>query len=282
MSIALPDTEEAPFGTFAPDGVAHFVLGKRDFNRPRRAWPLWRKLGKSWLHKSQRVFDLTYRGFRLRLHPATNAGDEGIVLNGIHGEEDEFQRVEARVAEFENFIDIGANIGLYSLLAARNLPEGRPIVAFEPDAGTVRRLRINLALNGVTRVDVVEAAVSPARGEMSVFQAAHSIGLTSAYQRYESWTEQKVPTLPLAEALAERGIARIGMLKIDIEGFEDQALLPYLDVMPPESWPRYILIEVCHNRNWKRDAVAELRSKGYRDVFRNTRNIHFERDGGPA
>jgi FkbM family methyltransferase len=282
MAVTLPDLEEAPFGTYSPDATARLVLGKRDFDRPRRAWPLWRKLGRAWLHRSRRIFDVTFQGFRLRLHPATNAGDEGIILNGIHGEEDEFARVVERVAAYENFIDIGANIGLYSLLAARNLPEGRPIIAFEPDPGTAQRLRTNLALNGVSRVEIVQAAVSPERGEMSIYQAPHSIGLTSANKRFDDWTEQKVPTIPLAEALAERGIERIGMLKIDIEGFEDRALLPYLDKMPPEAWPRYILIEVCHNKYWQRDVVAELRGKGYREVFSNIRNLHFEREGDRA
>ncbi len=282
MAVTLPSPEEAPFGTFSPDTVARLVLGKLDFNRPRRAWPLWRKLGRAWLHRSRRIFDVTYHGFRLRLHPATNAGDEGIVLNGIHGEEDEFARVAERVAAYENFIDIGANIGLYSLIAARFLPEGRPIIAFEPDPGTARRLRINLALNGVTRVEIVQAAVSSERGEMTIYRAPHSIGLTSANKRFDDWIEEWVPTVPLAEALAERGITRIGMLKIDIEGFEDQALLPYFDTMPPEAWPRYILIEVCHHKYWKRDVVAELRAKGYREVFSNIRNLHFEREGDRA
>lgn len=282
MAATLPGLDEAPFGTFSPDTVARLVLGKRNFDRPRRTLPLWRKLGKSWLRRSNRVFDVTFQGLRLRLHPATNAGDEGIVLNGIHGEEDEFARVVERVGAYENFIDIGANIGLYSLLAARHLPEGRPIIAFEPDPGTAGRLRINLALNGVTRVEVVEAAVSPERGEMSLYQAPNSIGLTSANKRFDDWVEERVPMVPLAEALAERGIQRIGMLKIDIEGFEDRALLPYLDTMPPDAWPRYILIEVCHQKYWRRDVVAELRAKGYRAVFDNVRNIHFEREGARA
>lgn len=274
---AVPDAAEAPFGVYAPDGLARFILGKRNFDRPRRAWPLRRKIGKAWLHRTGRIFDIAFQGFRLRLHPASNAGDEGIVLNGIHGEEDEFARVAARVAEFENFIDIGANIGLYSLIAARALPAGRPVVAFEPDPQTARRLRSHLAFNGVDRVTVVEAAVSPETGELSIYQPAHNIGCTSANKRFDDWVELKVPTLPLADALAAQGISRIGMLKIDIEGFEDQALLPYLDTMPAESWPRYILIEVCHHKYWKRDAVAELLSRGYREVFRNTRNRHFER-----
>lgn len=273
---ALPDAADAPFGAFAPDALACLVLGKRRFDRPRRAWPLRRKIGKAWLQRSGRVFDIGFQGFRLRLHPASNAGDEGIVLNGIHGEEDEFARVAARAAEFENFIDIGANIGLYSLIAARALPAGRPVVAFEPDPQTARRLRTNLAFNDAGRVTVIEAAVSPETGEMSIYQPAHNIGCTSANKRFDHWVELKVPTLRLSDALAAEGITRIGMLKIDIEGFEDQALMPYLDTMPAESWPRYILIEVCHHKYWKRDVVADLRARGYREVFRNTRNMHFE------
>jgi FkbM family methyltransferase len=138
---------------------------------------------------------------------------------------------------------------------------------------------MHLALNAADRVVVIEAAVSPEKGEMSIWQPAHNIGCTSANKRFDDWVELKVPTLPLADALAGLGIGRIGMLKIDIEGFEDRALLPYLDTMPSESWPRYILIEVCHHKYWQRDTVAELRAHGYREVFRNARNMHFEYGG---
>ena len=273
----IPDAADAGFGTFAPDWWACFVLGKRSFDRPRRAWPLWRKISRAWLHRTGRIFDIGFMGFRLRLHPATNAGDEGIVLSGIHGEEDEFERVAERVAGYENFIDIGANIGLYSLIAARNMPNDCPIIAFEPDPKMARRLKSHLAFNDAGKVKVIEAAVSPENGELAIFQPAGNAGCTSANKRFDDWLELKVPCVTLADALSGLGIHRIGMLKIDIEGFEDQALLPYLDTMPADSWPRYILIEVCHNRFWKRDTVAELVARGYREVYRNTRNQHFER-----
>lgn len=269
------DMATKPFGAFAPTAMARFVLGVRDFDRPHRLWFWRRKLCKKWLRKSGLIFDLSFRGFKLRLHPASNVGDEGIVLNGIHGEEDEFDRVAARAAEFENFVDIGANIGLYSLIAAQAMPEGRRIIAFEPAPDTLARLNANLTFNNVSRVEVVQAALSEEPGEMELFRPPNNLGGTSATKRFDHWAPIKVPTLRLDQALKARGIDRIGMLKIDIEGYEDRALLPYMDVMPRDAWPRYILIEVCHGRFWKRDVVAELKAKGYTEVFQNTRNIHF-------
>jgi FkbM family methyltransferase len=271
----IPDAATAPFGAFAPDDTAKRILGTSEFDHPHRPWALRRKLGRVWLRRSGRVFDVVFHNLRLRLHPATNAGDMGIVLNGIHGEEDEFERVAQRVAKYENFIDIGANIGLFSLIAARYLPEGRPIVAFEPSAETAERLRTNLAFNAAERVQVLEAAVAEEPGVLRLYRSPTNIGGTSAVGKPGGTIEIEVRKVVLADALNELGISRIGMLKIDIEGFEDRALLPYLDVMPEDSWPRYILIEVCHGNFWNRDVVAELESKGYRAVYRNRRNVHF-------
>ncbi|MEF3048156.1 FkbM family methyltransferase [Pseudotabrizicola sp. L79] len=278
-----PDISAAPFGAFAPDGWAYLVMATFSFDRPHRTWPLHRKLAKRWLRASEKAYDVCFRGLRLRLLPSSNAGDEGIVLNGIHGEEDEFDRVIERVAEYDNFIDIGANIGLYSMLAGRILPPDRPIIAFEPAPDTFERLKTHLAFNGMSdRVTVINAAVAEAPGELALFRPPHNQGGTSATKRFDHWQEIKVSKVTLADALNDLGIDHIGMLKIDIEGFEDSALLPYFDVMPPKAWPRYILTEVCHRRFWKRDLVAELRAFGYREVYSNQRNIHFALDEGRA
>lgn len=267
--------DTSPFGTYTPDFTAKICVGTFDFDRPHKAWPLIRKLSKRWIRNSGRFFDLKYRGFKLRLHPATNVGDEAIVLHGIHGEEDEFKRVETLIHQFENFIDIGANIGLYSLIAARHLPETRPIVAFEPMKNTLQRLNANLKLNDVHRVHVINAAVSDANGVLELYQPPANLGGTSNVKRYQNWAPSKVEKTTLKDALAALGIDRIGMLKVDIEGAEDAAILPYIDSMPRSSWPKYILAETCHQRNWNRDLEVELLNHGYRCVYENRRNKHF-------
>jgi len=272
----LPNAETAPFGHFAPDRAARLILGVSNFDVPHRRWPLRRKVGKFWLRRSSRIFDLHFHGLKLRLHPASNVGDEGIVLNGIHGEEDEFAIVRDRVSDYDNFIDIGANIGLYSLIAARALPAGRPVVAFEPDPQTVSRLETHLKFNQVSdRVTVVRAAVGEEAGELTLYRPPFNIGGTSAHKRFDHWIEVRYPVVHLARKLNELGVQRLGMLKIDIEGFEDRAIMPFMEESPEENWPRYILIEVCHRKFWKQDVIESLQSRGYREVFRNTRNIHF-------
>src|SRR3546814_160245 len=75
------------------------------------------------------------------------------------------------------FVDIGANQGLYSLLAAQN-PRCAAAIAFEPVAATFALLRDNIALNGLTdRIQPVHAAVSLHSGMASIpTDRAHKIG----------------------------------------------------------------------------------------------------------
>ena len=77
--------------------------------------------------------------------------------------------------------DVGANIGIYSVLAARATgPHGR-VVAFEPVPANIDLLRRNLESNSVTQgVHVVEAAVGSEAGELTLFLEDHSVGTHSA------------------------------------------------------------------------------------------------------
>src|SRR5947207_6307227 len=67
----------------------------------------------------------------------------------------------ANRARYRRSVDIGANIGLHSIVMARC---GFAVRAFEPDPVHIEMLRANLALNGVSGVEVVEAAVSDRNG----------------------------------------------------------------------------------------------------------------------
>jgi hypothetical protein len=52
-------------------------------------------------------------------------------------------------------------------------------------------------------------------------------------------------------------------MKIDIEGYEDQALFPYFEKAPQIFWPRVIVIEDCHKSDWKRDVISHMEDRGY-------------------
>jgi len=116
------------------------------------------------------------------------------------------------------FFDIGANVGLYSLLAARLVETGK-IVAFEPDPLNVVFLNRHLTLNRITNVQVYEAAVTDHVGCDSFSdESTHAMGHLSGEGRLS------VATVTLDSLLQSQSIPPPTHIKMDIEGEEYKAL----------------------------------------------------------
>ncbi len=124
------------------------------------------------------------------------------------------------------FLDIGANIGWYSLLFSRIARPGSRIFAFEPDALNSRLLRENVGMNGATAVEVVEAAVAESSGRSKLYRydsnnlGRHSMLVTSGREAVD------IDTVGLDDFWERRGLADtpVRVLKIDVEGYEYFAL----------------------------------------------------------
>ncbi|MBF7728997.1 FkbM family methyltransferase [Pseudomonas sp. N040] len=87
-------------------------------------------------------------------------------------------RVFSRLcAASSQVLDLGANIGWYSLLAVRYLGENGRVIAFEPDAVNARLLRVNAATGDHRAcIEIHQAAVSDREGELSLYQSATNLG----------------------------------------------------------------------------------------------------------
>ncbi len=123
----------------------------------------------------------------------------------------------ARVPADGVILDVGANIGVLTVLAADLADNGR-VVAFEPGAENLRYLRLNVA--GRTNVEIVEAAVSASDGTLRFddnpdYPAGAHIaaagGVEVACRSIDSWAE-------------EHSLPRLDVLKIDVEGAEPAVL----------------------------------------------------------
>ncbi|MBA3940208.1 MAG: FkbM family methyltransferase [Sphingopyxis sp.] len=120
------------------------------------------------------------------------------------------------------FVDIGANQGLYSLLAARN-PNCAAAIAFEPVSRTFELLQDNIALNGVKqKVRPVRAAVSLHSGRATIAADARHSGTASL--RSDGTADaagEEISILGIAgvDALIEASLPLI--VKIDVEGHEE-------------------------------------------------------------
>jgi FkbM family methyltransferase len=112
------------------------------------------------------------------------------------------------------FIDVGANVGLYTILAAEL---GADVIAVEPDPSAIARLRKNLDLNGY-RATVVQAALADESGTREFTVGRDSTNrLVAAPQANSHPVEAKT-----LDALIGRKTAR--GVKIDVEGAEWQVL----------------------------------------------------------
>lgn len=269
-------TEDVPFGHFSANRFLLRLMGVSDFDarQPLTGWR--RKLTKRYLRWSGQVFDVVYRGLKLRLKPSENAGDLQIVMHGAHGEEAEFDVFCAEASEHHVFVDIGANIGLYTLLATQHAPSDGTILAFEPTPQTRQKLKRHLAMNDVAdRVQVVAAGVGPKAGTLHLTQVNAKNAGQNSMAFAGSGPSIEVPVVTLLESLKTHGLSEIGILKIDIEGFEDQALVPFFDQASAALWPKYIMLESDHNALWSLDLAGTLKACGYEVAFQKGQNTHY-------
>ena len=119
------------------------------------------------------------------------------------------------------FVDAGASIGFFSLLAARIVgPTGR-VIAFEPQPAAAASIRGNAALNAFEQVTVVEAALSAGPSTV-VFQG---VGTATAHVAGEDDAQGlRVSCVSLDDFLAAHPSLVPDLVKIDVEGHEGAVL----------------------------------------------------------
>jgi FkbM family methyltransferase len=189
-------------------------------NRDHRLRSLGRAVGWQVSKRlSARPRDVGFYGFTLRCHPDSNSGSNVIYFTERF-DPDEMAVVESLLDEGDGFVDVGANIGTYALMARRFVGPSGHVVAFEPDPVAARRLRENVELNGLSNIVVHQAAVTGEPGwvEMLVgYDVSNSIAPAS--EPHQSTRTAEAVTLD--EALSSHHFA-VG--KLDVEGFEVDVL----------------------------------------------------------
>ena len=184
----------------------------------------------------------TADGTRLLLDPR-NYIDREIVLKGGY-EADAIAAFVAEARGCDAFLDIGANIGLYSIAVARGTQA--EVIAFEPDPRNLAQLHANLFLNALeTRVRVRGEAVGAVASEGTLYAQRDSKDFSTALsgmaERVAGSVEIAVPVVALDELLPWQG--RRLTIKMDIEGYELQALQGMPELLANNSV--YLQIEIA-------------------------------------
>jgi FkbM family methyltransferase len=141
------------------------------------------------------------------------------------------------------FVDIGANIGYYSLLAARLLGSTGRIIAFEPDPYNYHLLDANIKLNRrQAQVAMRNIALGSAPGQLTLWKSNSNYG----DHRLGEWAEGRSGITVAVDTFDAQfrsiGGGTIDLLKIDVQGFEAKVFSGMQGVFAA-SPPRVILME---------------------------------------
>jgi FkbM family methyltransferase len=168
------------------------------------------------------------------------------------------------------FVDIGANIGLYTALAMHHLDSTGRIVTFEPHPQSYKFLQKNITANQTTpfdtappegerqdrartcpRVEAFNLAAAPEPGQQELRLNPENHADNRLYQgtyqgKIEDWNALPVEGRPVDDVLAELGIEEVNFGKIDIQGYEQKAISGFQKTLArsknvflmSEFWPK--------------------------------------------
>jgi FkbM family methyltransferase len=265
----------APFGAFAPNAVQTAVI--RFVQRSglkRGAFRPWMSRLVSLLRGGP--VDVQYQGAFFRLYHLGSATERGALFNPDYNlDELDFLRQHTPVGGV--FVDVGANVGTFALVMARQVGPAGKVVAIEPHPLTFGRLSFNHAASQTGQVRLVQAAAGDSDGELMIESGGGNLGATHVVTGTASAEAIKVPSLRLTRILDEAGVTQVDSLKIDVEGFEDRVLTGFFRDAAQSTWPRAVVIEHLSQDEWRDDCIADMVSRGYAIVRRTRSNTFLAR-----
>ncbi len=149
------------------------------------------------------------------------------IINPNH-EAELVRRIERRLTRAPNgeavFVDVGAHVGKYTVLAARLLGSRGQVVAIEPDPSNFAALTMNVALNRLDNVRALNVGCWSSDGDKILHRQVGNLGGHSFVDRTDG-EAVSVPVRTLDGLLAEAGKRHVDAMKLDVQRAESEVLL---------------------------------------------------------
>ncbi len=272
-------SENEPYGAFAPGPALRALIAATrsmpDTWLGKRAAFALRQVGLRLL--DGKPLDVETLGARMRLFPYKNVCEKRVLFTPQYFDAAEREFLARHMHEQFVFIDIGANVGAYSMFVAANAGAGARVLAIEPQPDIFERLVFNIRQNSSGSIKAVACAVADRSGELTLFLNPRNSGESSVkIVGSSAATALKVPAKTLLELVEEEGYQRIDAVKLDVEGAEDIILEPFLRQAPRTLHPHLLIIEDGSGR-WQIDLPALVETMGYRGVMKTRLNYVYAR-----
>lgn len=191
----------------------------------------------------------------------TEDADEYCKLKMCWSDEKILRFLVSRLRPGDQCWDIGASIGVYSVILGKAVgPQGR-VLSFEPEPRSLGRIKANGALNGLNNIEAVNLALGSERASTSLFVTkAAASGVHSLFSGNEFDFSVPVDVYPGDLWRKENAQPVPNALKVDVEGFEEEVLKGLRETLNDERC-RTVLCEVHFailEANGRKDTPANL------------------------
>jgi FkbM family methyltransferase len=269
-TTAANDLAAPPFGAFAPNAAQQAIISLAQRSRLKRGAfrPMLSRLVN--LLRAGPV-DVHYQGASFRFYHQASATERGALFNPDYNlEELDFLRKHTPAGGV--FVDVGANVGTYTMPLARHVGQSGKVIAIEPHPVTHARLAFNRAASSFKQVILVAAAAGSTDGELMIETDGDNLGASHIVSGERAGKAIKVSSLRLQRILDDAGVAHVDALKIDVEGYEDRVLTGFFKEAPPSLWPGAVVIEHLSRNEWLDDCIADMRTRGYAETGKTRSN----------
>lgn len=144
----------------------------------------------------------------------------------------------------DTFVDAGANVGLMTLLGAREVGPTGKVVAFEPNEHLAGRVRNNITANKFDNVTLIEKGCSDTVGQAQLYEFEGEAFGTLSMSKLPGKTVQEVTEIELTR-IVEHVEPPVRLMKLDIEGAEFAALRG-AESLFTSNQPPHLIIEINH------------------------------------
>lgn len=144
----------------------------------------------------------------------------------------------------EVYVDVGANIGYYTLVAAQQVgPQGK-VIAYEPDPDNFALLKFNVALNGLSQVQSYSCALYDQNAAGKLFLSRDNFGDHRIYASTDSRSSREITLVHGDEHLGQL-TEKIDFLKIDTQGAEFFVVNGLKDLIRKNRAHLRMMLEFC-------------------------------------
>lgn len=238
----------------------------RNFSFPHRGFKYFLKAAKS-LGIANRIYKKRlHNNFYMLLNPTEHIQQQ-LFWYG-HYEKELGELLKKIVRPGDVFLDLGANIGYFSLLVAINSPFAN-IISFEPVKDLFQNMNDNISLNNLKNISTINAAAGEISEEKDLLISTPDNSGMSSFRQPENYSgkKERVKVVPIDEWFKTSGLSKIDIIKLDIEGSELAALKGMKDVLQKQR--PILIVEV----NPETLSMFNLRPS---DIYDYLKQLNFE------